>query len=79
MMILFATMTRPIRLLVFLVFGQIGRVWRGDIRLADFFFAVCLREGRIGQTGPRFKERGSPRPALRVEAWHRGPAWGSTV
>lgn len=72
-------MTRPISLLVLLVLGQIGRVRGGDVRFPNIFFAVCFREGRIRQAGPRFKERGSSRPARRVEAWHRGPARGSTV
>lgn len=79
MVVLIPLMTRPIRLCILLILRQVGRVWCGDIGLADIFLAVGLGERGIGQAGPRFQERGSPRPARGVEARHRGPAWRCTV
>ena len=64
---------------IFLLSGQVGRVWGRDVAVTDIFFAVRFREGGVWKAGSRLQERGSSRLARGVESWHRGPSWGDSV
>jgi hypothetical protein len=64
---------------IFLLSGQVGRVWGRDVTMADIFFAMRFGEGRVWEAGPRFQERGCSRSTRGVETRHRGPSWGRSV
>lgn len=83
-MVILSAFVASVCLPILLLVGEVGRVRRGNVGLANIllanvFLAVCLGKCRVWKTAARLEEGGSPRPTCGVDAGHRGPTWGRAV